>query len=123
MSLLDATLQEIAAAFQLPKLAFNNKGTLSLQLGEADILSFEKSGDGVLFSVARPLPLHREGLGEKVLRLCGDEGGLPIAVRAGLSKNNHLVLSVFFTERTFIVPEFMRCLTTLREAHARIAAL
>ena len=123
MSLVIATLAELAASFQLPSLAFNRNGVTALRLGETDLLTIEHAEDGVLVSLARPLPQHRQGLAEKALRLCGPEGGLPFAVRAGLTRDNQLVLTVYFGERDFTLPETLRCLTLLRDAHTRVASL
>ncbi len=123
MSLIDATLAEVAASFQLPSLSFNRNGVAALRLGENDLFSIEKVEDGVLLSLARPLPPHRAGLAEKALRLCGPDGGLPLPVRPGLTRDNRLVLIAHFSEREFTLPETMRCLSMLRDAHTRIAGL
>lgn len=123
MALLESTLAEIAESFQLPALAFNRNGVAALRLGETDIVSIERRDGGVLLSVVRPLPHHRRGLAEKALRLCGNEGGLPYAVRAGLSKDNKLAFMVFFDERAFILSETLRCIAALREAHSRVTEL
>jgi type III secretion system chaperone SycN len=123
MSLVAATLAELAAGFQLPSLAFNRNGVVALILGETDYLTIEEAKDGVLLSLARPLPPHRAGLAEKALRLCGPEGGLPFAVRPGLTGDKRLVLTVYFSAREFTLPETMRCLAMLRIAHTRVTAV
>ena len=123
MSLFAATLAELAAGFQLPSLAFNPNGVAALHLGETDLLTIEQVEDGVLLSLARPLPPHSMGLAEKALRVCGPEGGLPMPVRPGLTKDGRLVLTVRFSEREFTLQDTLRCLSLLRDAHTRIAAL
>jgi type III secretion system chaperone SycN len=123
MALLDSTLAEMADSLQLPAFSFNNKGVAALRLGETDLVSIEKRDDGVLLSVARPLPPHRQGLAEKALRLCGKEGGLPFPARVGLTKDNRLVFMVWFDERAFVLSEALRCITALRDAHARVAEM
>ena len=123
MSLLDTTLQEIAESFQLPGLSFNRNGVAGLRVGETDLVSIERREDTVLLSVARPLPLHRQKLAEKAMRLCGNEGGLPFPARAGLTKDNKLVFLCRFSEREFILSEALRCITALREAHSRVTQL
>jgi type III secretion system chaperone SycN len=123
MSLLDSTLAELADSLQLPALTFNDKGVAALRLGDTDLVSIEKREDGVLLSVARPLPPHRPGLAEKALRLCGKEGGLPFPTRAGLTKDNRLVFMVWFHERSFVLSEALRCITALRDAHAKVTEM
>lgn len=121
MPLIDRTLAEIAESLQLPAFGFNRNGVAALRLGETDLVSFERWDDGVLVSVARPLPPHRRGTAEKALRMCGKEGGLAFPVRAGLTKDGRLALMVWFSERAFILSESLRCITVLREAQSRIA--
>lgn len=116
MSLFDSTLAEIGLSFQLPALAFNAGGHATLAVGDSDLVSFEKRGQGLLMSVARPVPPHRAGVAEKALQNCCEDGGLPFAVRPGLSKKGLLVLTVRFTERDFTLSEAMRRLTLLRES-------
>ena len=123
MSLVAATLAELAAGFQLPSLAFNQNGVAALHLGETDLLTIEQVEEGVLLSLARPLPPHRTGLAEKALWVCGPEGGLPMSVRPGQTKDGRLVLTVRFSEREFTLQDTLRCLSLLRDAHTRIAAL
>lgn len=116
MSLFDSTLAEIGLSFQLPALAFNAEGHAALTLGDSDLLSFEKRGQGLLMSVARPVPPHRMGVAEKALKICCEDGGLPFAVRPGLNKKGLLVFTVRFGERDFTLSEVMRRLTLLRES-------
>lgn len=123
MSLLDATLAELGASFQLPSLTFNKHGVATLRLGDTDMLSLEKRDNAVLLSVTRSLPPHRRGLAEKALRVCGKESGAPTPVRAGLTRDNRLVLLARFTERTFTLPEAVRCINFLRDTHTRIGEL
>ncbi len=123
MPLLESTLAEIAASFQLPGLAFNRNGVTALKLGETDTLSFEQVDGGVLLNLARPLPAHRPGLAEKALRLCGEEGSQAFPVRPGLTKDGRLVFTVYFSERAFTLTETMRCLTLLRDMQTRVAGL
>jgi type III secretion system chaperone SycN len=123
MSLLDSTLAEMADSLELPAFAFNNKGVAALTLGATDLVSIEKRETGVLLSVARPLPPHRQGLAEKALRLCGREGSLPFPARAGLTKDNRLVFTVWFGERAFTLTEALRCITALRQAQSKIAEM
>ncbi|MDR2892632.1 MAG: hypothetical protein LBV80_06060 [Deltaproteobacteria bacterium] len=126
MSLADATLAELAASFQLPSLAFNENNVAALRIGgasdadETDFVSFEKRGDSVFLSVARPLPPHRAGLAEQALRLCGKEGGFSIPIRAGLTSNGRLVFITRFTQSSFTLSETVRRITALRDAHSRL---
>ncbi len=117
MSLVDTTLAEIANSLELPSLSFNEKGVVALSWGDTDLISLERRDNGVLLNLVRPLSQHRQGQAEKALRLCGTAGGLPFPTRAGLTKDNKLVFSVFFTEQHFILNEVLHCLNSLRDAH------
>lgn len=115
MSLFDSTLSEIGHFFQISALAFNSAGSAVLALGDSDLLSFEKTGNGLVMSVARPLPPHRTGVLPKVMSLCAEPGETPFAIRPGLSGKGLLVLCVRFDESDFTVTESLRRLTLLRE--------
>jgi type III secretion system chaperone SycN len=116
MHLMDDTLAELAASFNLPGLAFNANGVVALRLGEQDLFSLEKTDNrNILLSLTRPLPPHRPGVALKTLRLCGEASALPM--RAGLSKDDQLVLTTSLSERRFTLQEALRCLALLQEAH------
>jgi type III secretion system chaperone SycN len=118
MALIDATLAELAASFNLPGLSFNSNGVVALRLGEHDLFSLELAEDqSILLSLARSLPPHRQGIAVKTLRLCGEAGVIPM--RAGIAKGGHLVLTARLSERAFTLQETMRCLTLLRETHKK----
>lgn len=123
MALIESTLQELAASFQLPALEFNRNGVAMLRLGERDTVSLEKQDNGVLLSVARQLPPHRPGIAEKALHLCDPASGAPVPMRAGLTKDNKLVFITRFGEREFTLTEAVRCITAMREALSRASEL
>jgi type III secretion system chaperone SycN len=122
MALVETTLAELAASFQLPALRFNRKGVAAVRLGEEDLVVIEKTaqGDGVLLSLIRFLPPHRPELAEKILRLCGPEGGHGLPIRPGLARNGEISLTVLFPERDFLLSGVARCIVALREIHDRI---
>ncbi|MDR1360280.1 MAG: hypothetical protein LBJ82_04785 [Deltaproteobacteria bacterium] len=119
MGLVESTLAELAFTFKLPGLAFNDFGVAALRLGERDMFNLELAADGnVLLSLIRPLPLHRQGIAERILRLCGENA--PIPLRAGTTRDGRLILTTRLTERTFTLQETMRRLALLREAHDKV---
>lgn len=112
--ILAGVLNEVGISLGLPGLAFSRDNIAALQLGEADTLFFERLGEGVLMSLSRPLPPHRPDIAVQALRLCAPGRGWPLPVRAGLSRDNRLVFSLRFTERSFSVTGVSQCLTLLR---------
>jgi hypothetical protein len=126
MSLLESTLAELADSFQLPVLAFNADGLISLRLGQQDVFSLERTEDrgakggannSILLSLIRPWPSHLPDGCQRILRLCGQSS---IPLRAGLTRDGKLALTSRLSERGFTLQETLRHLSLLRESHDRL---
>lgn len=116
--LIERTLQEIGASLGLAELRFSEHNVAALRLGETDTLFFERQGDLVFMSLARPVPPHRTGIAQKAMNLCSPRRGLPVPVRAGMSREGDVVFTVRFTERDFSVTEASQRLNLLRSLQA-----
>lgn len=117
MDLYVDTLAEFGRRLGLSSLAPNDANRVELHIEKIGLIQIEPVEDGVLFTLARPWPLHAERTAMTALSLCHWRENHPWPINAGARGTERLLFTAWVAREDFLVPTLDRVIDHLARLH------
>ena len=117
MSWIDDTIAEFGMSMNIPGMAFNHHGVVSLNIEKVGAVLIEKSECDVLVLMLRPFPQFAEDVCRRALDLCHYKNNPPFPVSTGLKREELLAFIMRIPERAFTLQAIESSLEYLAKLH------